>query len=93
MIALRRDPARPLFLYSALTVAAFFLLLPVFWMISTSFKKIGAVFSLPVQWIPTDPQFENYLHEQLCARAISLNDAQRRIADNWLKNWEEAGRP
>ena len=62
MIALRRDPARPLFLYSALTVAAFFLLLPVFWMISTSFKKIGAVFSLPVQWIPTDPQFENYLH-------------------------------
>lgn len=54
--------ARPVFLHGALTVTTLVLLLPVFWMISTSLKKIGDVFSLPVQWIPSDPQFVNYLH-------------------------------
>ena len=27
---------------------------------------------------------ENYLHAQVCAGAISLQDAQRAVADNWL---------
>ncbi len=57
-----RHLARPAFLYVCLTVIAFFLLVPVFWMVSTSLKGIGDVFDLPVQWIPSDPQWENYFH-------------------------------
>jgi hypothetical protein len=38
-------------------------------------------------------RYENFLHDQPCSGAISLIEAQRRIADNWLKNWEDAWRP
>lgn len=30
---------------------------------------------------------ENYLHDQMCAGSISLTDAQREIATNWLQVW------
>ncbi len=29
-------------------------------------------------------EVENYLHEQICSRAVSLQDAQQQIATNWL---------
>ena len=38
-------------------------------------------------------RFENYLHDQVCSGAISLAEAQRRIASNWLQYWQEAGQP
>jgi hypothetical protein len=38
-------------------------------------------------------RFENYLHDQVCRGAISLSAAQRRIAEDWLKYWNEAGEP
>ncbi len=38
-------------------------------------------------------RFENYLHDQVCSGAISLEEAQRRIATNWLQYWQEAGQP
>lgn len=38
-------------------------------------------------------RFENYLHDQVCKGAISLDEAQRRIASDWLSFWIEAGRP
>lgn len=59
-LSARRNPIRPLFVYVALTVIAFFLLIPVFWMISTSLKTLGQEFALPVEWIPSDPRWENY---------------------------------
>lgn len=40
--------------------AAFVVLLPVFWMISTSFKQPSEIFSLPIQWLPHQLQFGNY---------------------------------
>src|SRR5688572_29691788 len=48
------------FLYVALTIVTFFLLLPVFWMVSTSLKTLGTEFDLPIEWIPSDPRWENY---------------------------------
>jgi hypothetical protein len=36
-------------------------------------------------------RYENYLHDQVCSGAISLEEAQRRIATNWLQYWQEAG--
>src|SRR5262245_32865028 len=52
---------KPVFLYVALTVVTFFLLLPVLWMVSTSLKALGTEFDLPIQWIPSDPQWQNYV--------------------------------
>jgi multiple sugar transport system permease protein len=60
MIAIRRNPLRPTLLYAGLLVISFFLLLPVFWMVSTSLKTLGTEFDLPIQWIPSDPRWENY---------------------------------
>jgi multiple sugar transport system permease protein len=51
---------RQAFLYIALTIVTFFLLLPVFWMVSTSLKTLGSEFDLPIEWIPSDPRWENY---------------------------------
>jgi hypothetical protein len=36
---------------------------------------------------------EDYLHRQLCVGAMSLTDAQRAFANNWIMAWEAAGRP
>jgi hypothetical protein len=36
---------------------------------------------------------ENDLHRQVCISAMSLSDAQRAFATNWVAAWEAAGRP
>jgi hypothetical protein len=36
---------------------------------------------------------EDYLHGQVCIGAMSLTDAQRAFANNWIMAWEAAGRP
>ncbi|MGI8550839.1 MAG: HNH endonuclease signature motif containing protein [Dehalococcoidia bacterium] len=38
-------------------------------------------------------RYENYAHDQVCSGQISLQEAQRRIAGDWLKYWTDAGRP
>jgi hypothetical protein len=38
-------------------------------------------------------KFENYLHEQVCSGALDLKTAQNEIASNWVKYWEDAGKP
>jgi len=43
-----------------LCVLAIIFLAPVYWMISTSLKSEADAISLPVQWIPTHPTFDNY---------------------------------
>ncbi len=39
---------------------SFLVLLPFFWMLSTSLKEAADVFRVPIQWIPADPQWQNY---------------------------------
>lgn len=36
-------------------------LLPLIWMLSASFKLDKDVFSVPIQWIPANPQYQNYM--------------------------------
>lgn len=36
------------------------MILPLLWMISTSFKIEGEVFEFPIRWIPRTPDLENY---------------------------------
>jgi hypothetical protein len=38
-------------------------------------------------------QVENYLHDQVCAGRMSLFDAQRAIATNWLEIYERLRQP
>jgi hypothetical protein len=38
-------------------------------------------------------RFENYLHDQVCSGRMELQEAQRRIAQNWLQYWIDAGQP
>ena len=47
-------------MYAALIVMACIMLIPFAWMISASLKLEKDVFSFPIQWIPTDPQWSNY---------------------------------
>lgn len=48
------------FLYAILTIGALTMLLPFFWMISTSFKTAGQAVAMPPVWIPKDLQISNY---------------------------------
>jgi len=34
--------------------------MPMFWMLSSSLKTLGQIYTFPPQWIPTDPQWGNY---------------------------------
>jgi multiple sugar transport system permease protein len=46
--------------YSLATIIAIFMLLPFFWMISTSLKNSGAVMTIPIKWIPENPNLDAY---------------------------------
>lgn len=59
-MTLRRVSERIL-LYSLLTLGALVVCVPLFWMVSTSLKTPDQVFEVPIQWIPTQPRFENYV--------------------------------
>ncbi len=38
-------------------------------------------------------KFENYLHDQVCSGSMDLKIAQNEIATNWVKYWDDAGKP
>jgi len=55
-----RSRIRSAITYVLLIVCSVVFLAPIFWMVSTSLKSVDHVFDLPIEWIPTDPQFRNY---------------------------------
>jgi len=38
-------------------------------------------------------RYENYLNNAVCSGSLSLSDAQKDIATNWISNWENVGQP
>lgn len=48
-------------IYALLIFFAALLLVPFFWMISSSLKLDRDVFSMPIQWIPRNPVWSNYV--------------------------------
>jgi ABC-type glycerol-3-phosphate transport system permease component len=46
--------------YVVLAGLALLVLLPLIWMVSTSLKIPSETFTTPIQWVPTDPQWQNY---------------------------------
>lgn len=49
-----------LLIYLVLIVTAVFTILPFIWMLSTSLKSPGEVFTIPIKWIPDTLRFDNY---------------------------------
>ena len=47
--------------YVLLIVVAALMLIPFLWMLSASFKLNKDVFKFPIEWIPTNPRWENYV--------------------------------
>lgn len=48
-------------LLASMILVAFVMLVPFFWMFSTSLKSLGEVFEYPPKWIPSQPHWENYV--------------------------------
>jgi ABC-type glycerol-3-phosphate transport system permease component len=46
--------------FALVLAGAIVMLMPVFWMVSTSLKPLNRVFELPIQWIPRPPKWDNY---------------------------------
>ena len=57
--------------YSALALATVLTLIPVVWMVSTSFKTPEHVFTYPIEWLPDGLHWENYV-TALTARPFGL---------------------
>ena len=57
----RRNAIMRFFIYFFLIVITAFMLLPFLWMLSSSFKENKDLFASPIQWIPADPRWENYV--------------------------------
>ena len=47
-------------LYFFMTLLALIFMIPLLWMLSTSLKGRAEIFAWPPQWIPSDPQWQNY---------------------------------
>ena len=48
-------------LYAVLIALALVMLVPFAWMLSASFKLDKDVFIFPIQWIPENPRWQNYV--------------------------------
>jgi multiple sugar transport system permease protein len=47
--------------YVLLVLCTIVMLIPLFWMVSTSLKPLADVFALPVEWWPAEPQWNNFV--------------------------------
>lgn len=47
--------------YAISIIIAIIVMIPFFWMLSTSLKSKGALMALPVQWIPEEPTLDAYV--------------------------------
>lgn len=55
------SPLRRVLIYVMLAVLTAIIFVPFFWMVSSSLKQNNEVFSIPVQWIPTEFVWQNYV--------------------------------
>lgn len=62
--------------YAALLVYAAFTLLPLLWMFSASVKPLSEVLTVPVQWIPSEWHFSNYIEALFTARFAGFSLAR-----------------
>lgn len=56
-----KNKINQILLYTVLLIITLIMLLPFVWMLSASIKFNKDVFSFPIQWIPDQPQWSNYI--------------------------------
>lgn len=56
----KKNPVKTVLIYVALIALTVTTLIPLIWMVSSSLKIDSEVFSIPIKWIPDDPQWSNY---------------------------------
>lgn len=56
----KKNPVKRALLYILLIALTVITLTPLIWMVSSSLKLDSEVFSVPIKWIPSDPQWSNY---------------------------------
>ncbi len=56
----RKNPVSMVLRYLLLVLLTLLTLLPLFWMLSASLKLDKDVFTVPIQWIPSKPEWQNY---------------------------------
>jgi multiple sugar transport system permease protein len=61
VIGRRSSAVGRVLLHALLLIGALFMLAPLAWMVSTSFKEPGDVFIYPPQWIPRPMMWQNYV--------------------------------
>ena len=57
----RKTKTLRVILYVVLIALALVMLVPFAWMLSASFKLDKDVFIFPIQWIPQNPRWQNYV--------------------------------
>ncbi|MCZ7853684.1 carbohydrate ABC transporter permease [Agrobacterium salinitolerans] len=57
----RKIPAATIGIYLTVIVVTVVMLLPFAWMLSASLKLSRDVFAFPIEWIPSQPRWENYV--------------------------------
>ena len=60
-IANRKIKLSRIVLYLSLIFISVIMLVPFIWMLSASFKLDKDIFTVPIQWIPTNPRWQNYV--------------------------------
>jgi len=61
LISIKRKVLPNILVYAFLIVFCFFIMIPFYWMLSTSFKPAGEIFILPFRWIPSKLEFGGYI--------------------------------
>jgi multiple sugar transport system permease protein len=62
MVTATKRPALTVFIYALLIFFAALLMVPFFWMVSMSLRLDRDVFTIPIQWLPANPVWENYVN-------------------------------
>jgi multiple sugar transport system permease protein len=57
----KKNKVNQILLYAVLVIITLIMLLPFVWMLSASIKFNKDVFTFPIQWIPDQPQWSNYV--------------------------------
>lgn len=57
----KKNKVNQILLYAVLVIITLIMLLPFIWMLSASIKFNKDVFTFPIQWIPDQPQWSNYV--------------------------------
>ncbi|TBC67485.1 carbohydrate ABC transporter permease (plasmid) [Rhizobium leguminosarum] len=60
-IAGRKVTVRSVAIYAIVIAVTLIMLMPFAWMLSASLKLSRDVFSFPIEWIPSEPQWHNYV--------------------------------